>query len=49
MLTYSRTVENADKIVALSGSTVAEMGTPEELKKNGVFARMVKLQTESQN
>ncbi len=45
-----RTVENADKIVVLSGGTVAEMGSPEELmKKNGAFARMVKLQTESQN
>ena len=45
-----RTVENANKIVVLSGGTVAEMGSPEELvKKNGAFARMVKLQTESQN
>lgn len=45
-----RTVENANKIVVLSGGTVAEMGTPEELmKENGAFARMVKLQTESQN
>jgi ATP-binding cassette subfamily B protein len=45
-----RTVENANKIVVLSGGTVAETGTPKELmKKNGAFARMVKLQTESQN
>ena len=45
-----RTVENASKIVVLSGGTVAETGTPEELmKKNGTFARMVRLQTESQN
>lgn len=45
-----RTVENANKIVVLSGGTVAEMGTPMELaKQNGTFARMVKLQTESQN
>ena len=45
-----RTVENANKIVVLSGGTVAEMGTPAELmKKGGAFARMVKLQTESQN
>ncbi len=45
-----RTVENAGKIVVLSGGTVAEMGTPEELmKRNGAFARMVRLQTESQN
>ena len=45
-----RTVENANKIVVLSDGTVAEMGTPEELMKiNGIFTRMVKLQTESQN
>lgn len=45
-----RTVENANKIVVLSGGTVAEMGTPDELmKRNGAFARMVKLQTESQS
>ncbi len=45
-----RTVENANKIVVLSGGTVAEIGTPMELaKQNGTFARMVKLQTESQN
>lgn len=45
-----RTVENANKIVVLSGGTVAEMGSPVELaKQNGTFARMVKLQTESQN
>lgn len=45
-----RTVENANKIVVLSRGTVAEMGVPEDLmKKNGVFVRMGKLQTESQN
>ena len=45
-----RTVENADKIVVLSDGTVAEMGTPEKLMKhNGIFTRMVKLQTECQN
>ena len=44
-----RTVENANKIVVLSGGTVVEAGTPEELmQRNGTFARMVKLQTESQ-
>ena len=44
-----RTVENADQIVVLSGGTVAETGAPGELmKQNGVFARMVKLQTGSQ-
>ena len=45
-----RTVENANKIVVLSGGTVAETGTPAELmERNGAFARMVQLQTESQN
>ena len=45
-----RTVENANKIVVLSGGTVVEMGTPAELmKRGGAFARMVQLQTESQN
>lgn len=45
-----RTVENADKIVVLSGGHVAEQGKPAELlKRNGTFARMVRLQTESQN
>ena len=45
-----RTVENADKIVVLSGGTVAEIGTPEELvKQNGTFAQMARLQNESQN
>lgn len=45
-----RTVENANKIVVLSDGTVTEMGTPAELaKQNGSFARMVKLQSESQS
>ena len=40
-----RTVRNADKIVVLSGGTVSEQGTPNELiAANGEFARMVKLQ-----
>ena len=44
-----RTVAGADKIVVLSEGTVAEEGTPEELtQRNGLYARMVKLQTESQ-
>lgn len=44
-----RTVMDADKIVVLSEGRVAEEGNAEELKKrNGIFARMVKLQTESQ-
>ena len=45
-----RTVAGADKIVVLSDGTVAEEGSPQELEeKNGVYAHMVKLQTESQN
>ena len=45
-----RTVAGADKIVVLSEGTVAEEGAPEKLmKKNGLYARMVKLQTKSQN
>lgn len=45
-----RTVENANKIVVLSDGTVAEAGAPEELlRQNGIFARMVELQTESQS
>ena len=47
---HMRTVENTNKIVVLSGGTVAATGTPAELmKQNGAFARMVQLQTESQN
>ena len=43
-----RTVENADKIVVLSGGHVAEEGSPEELlKHNGIFSHMVDLQKES--
>lgn len=45
-----RTVAGADKIVVLSEGIVVEEGTPKELKeKNGLYAHMVKLQTESQN
>ena len=45
-----RTVAGADKIVVLSGGTVAEDGAPDVLmQKKGIYARMVKLQTESQN
>ena len=45
-----RTVAGADKIVVLSEGTVAEEGAPETLlKQNGLYARMVKLQTESQS
>ncbi len=45
-----RTVENADKIIVLDGGVVAESGNHKELmKKNGLYARLVKLQTESAN
>ena len=45
-----RTVAGADKIVVLSDGTVAEQGSSDTLlKKNGIYARMVKLQTQSQN
>lgn len=45
-----RTVAGADKIVVLSDGTVAEEGSPKDLEeKNGAYAHMVKLQTESQN
>ncbi len=43
-----RTVENADRIVVLSGGSVAEEGTPSALReKGGIFARMVDLQSSS--
>lgn len=43
-----RTVENADKIVVLADGVVAESGTHAELmKKNGLYARLVSLQTAS--
>ncbi len=43
-----RTVENADQIIVLDGGVVAESGTHAELmKKNGLYARLVRLQTES--
>lgn len=45
-----RTVENASKIVVLSGGAVAETGTPAEpMKQGGAFFRMVKLQRSSQD
>ena len=43
-----RTVAGADKIVVLSGGVVAEQGVPGELyKKNGIYTRMVDLQSAS--
>ena len=43
-----RTVENADQIIVLDGGVVAESGSHAELmKKNGLYARLVKLQTAS--
>lgn len=45
-----RTVMGADKIVVLSEGTVAEQGSSDMLlKKDGIYARMLKLQTQSQN
>ena len=45
-----RTVAGADKIVVLSEGTVAEQGDSDTLlKKDGIYARMVRLQTQSQN
>lgn len=43
-----RTVMAADKVVVLNGGRVAEQGSPQELMaQDGLFARMVRLQTES--
>ena len=45
-----RTVAGADKIVVLSDGVVAEQGAPDELyARNGLYAHMVNLQTDSQN
>ena len=45
-----RTVMGADKIVVLSEGTVAEQGSSDMLlKKDGIYAHMLKLQTQSQN
>ena len=45
-----RTVSGADKIVVLKGGKVAEEGRPAELlEKDGIFAHMAALQTQSQN
>ena len=43
-----RTAAGANKIVVLADGVVAEQGAPGELyKKNGIYARMVDLQSES--
>ena len=43
-----RTVADADKIVVLAIVTVAECGTPTELKKqNGIYSHMASLQKQS--
>ena len=45
-----RTVAGADKIIVLDGGIVAEEGAPDKLlEKNGIYSKMVRLQTESQN
>ena len=45
---YDRRLEEADQIIVLDGGVVAEKGTHAELmQKNGKYARLVKLQTES--
>ena len=45
-----RTVAGADKIVVLSQGAVAEEGKPAALlARNGIYANMVQLQTQSQN
>lgn len=45
-----RTVENADKIVVLANGTVAECGAPARLlQQNGIFAKMVRLQSASRD
>ena len=45
-----RTVSGADKVVVLLDGTVAEQGQPSVLlEQNGIYSKMVKLQTESQS
>lgn len=46
---YAHPVMGADKIVVLKDGTVAEQGSPKDLmeRPNGVFHRMVTLQTQS--
>ena len=45
-----RTVMGADRVVVLADGVSKEQGTPAELlEQNGIFAGMVRLQTEGQN
>ena len=45
-----RTIEAADKIVVLDKGVVAESGSHEELmKKNGLYRKLVDLQTQAAN
>ena len=45
-----RTVSGADKVVVLSDGTVAEQGQPSNLlEQDGIYSKMVRLQTESQS
>ncbi|MEO6729446.1 MAG: ABC transporter ATP-binding protein [Candidatus Dojkabacteria bacterium] len=40
------TIRNVDKIIVLKSGVIAEMGSPSDLiKKNGIYAELVKLQT----
>ncbi len=42
-----RTIINADKIISIKNGQIVESGTPQELiKKDGVFANMMKMQTQ---
>lgn len=44
-----RTVDGVDKVVVLKDGTVAEQGTPEQLKQqNGIYKHMVDLQLQSE-
>lgn len=44
-----RTVDGVDKIVVLKDGTVAEQGTPKQLKQqNGIYKHMVDLQLQSE-
>ncbi|MCM1230923.1 MAG: ABC transporter ATP-binding protein/permease [Ruminococcus flavefaciens] len=45
-----RTVSGADKVVVLADGTSVEQGSPEKLmRQNGIYSKMLKLQSESQD